>query len=254
MPKKPPNFAYSFWVIPSPSAGESQQDKTFAARLELILSERLRRKIRTVNSGVGGYNTVQELAFLRKKGDLIEPDFIVLLYVPNDVEVNSPPFEPELRVSLQGKSPPESVKIILGKSWSCRLVYHFVQFHNREAGEPPTDSQGWKDSMASVKAIAAYCRERRLPFVTFVARRKHCGAIGERVWEDLSQLAAEEGFPVVDVKPWWGEVEWHELRNSVVDSHPNARGHELLARGMEAFLIDKTGLLPKSLPPVKRGE
>ncbi len=44
------------------------QDKTFAARLESLLQERLHRPVRVINSGVVGYNTVQEVTYFKQEG------------------------------------------------------------------------------------------------------------------------------------------------------------------------------------------
>jgi hypothetical protein len=71
-------------------------EATFGRRLETILAPKREPPVRTVNSGVGGYNTVQEHAFLRSFVDIIEPEMVVLLYLPNDIESNDPPFDPRL--------------------------------------------------------------------------------------------------------------------------------------------------------------
>ncbi|HEV8722249.1 MAG TPA: SGNH/GDSL hydrolase family protein [Candidatus Binatia bacterium] len=67
-------------------------EATFGRRLELYWPQK-EGPVRTINSGVGGYNTVQEYAFLRSFVDTVEPEMVVLLYVRNDIESNDPPFE-----------------------------------------------------------------------------------------------------------------------------------------------------------------
>jgi len=81
-------------------------EATFGRKLESALALQRGRTVRTVNTGVGSYNTVQEYTVLRTYADIIEPDVVVLLYVNNDIEPNDPPFDPWSQVSLQGKSPP----------------------------------------------------------------------------------------------------------------------------------------------------
>ena len=49
-------------------------ETTFGRKLETLLAAKLGHPVRTVNSGVGGYNTVQEQAFIRTYIDVIEPD------------------------------------------------------------------------------------------------------------------------------------------------------------------------------------
>jgi hypothetical protein len=68
-------------------------DATFGRRLETLLASKREGPFRTINAGVGGYNTVQQYAFFRSFVDIIEPEMVVLLYVRNDIESNDPPFE-----------------------------------------------------------------------------------------------------------------------------------------------------------------
>jgi hypothetical protein len=49
-------------------------DDTFGRVAERELASRLNVPLRVINSGVCGYNTVQELAFLRREGEKLAPD------------------------------------------------------------------------------------------------------------------------------------------------------------------------------------
>ena len=123
------------------------QDQIFAFRLEQLMQSRLQRPMRVINSGVGGYNTVQEVTYFKQEGVKFQPDLVVLTYVVNDIEENKGPFDPWAEVSLREKSLPAMVKTMLGKLWLYRLAYHF--YHqpspNRIKGEspnPPADGYG----------------------------------------------------------------------------------------------------------------
>lgn len=66
-------------------------EKTFSKRLEAML--RLRNNqtrkyvtIEVVNAGIGNYNTMQELAYLKREGIKYEPDEVLLAYYLNDPE------------------------------------------------------------------------------------------------------------------------------------------------------------------------
>lgn len=48
------------------------QDKTFPARLERLLQDRLHRPVRVINSGVAGYNTVQEVTYFKQEGIILQ--------------------------------------------------------------------------------------------------------------------------------------------------------------------------------------
>ena len=67
----------------------SEQD-TFVEQTGLLLKEALGPHIRTINGGVDGYNTFQQLAYYRYHGQLLEPDVVVLcFYVGNDFRDNA---------------------------------------------------------------------------------------------------------------------------------------------------------------------
>lgn len=217
-------------------------EKTFGRRLENILAAKLRHPARIVNSGVGGYNTVQEQALLRTYAGLIEPDVVVLLYVRNDIEPNDPPFNPRSQLDLHEKTPPEVIRILLGKSWLYRLGV-FALKYARPSGRSSLDknSRGVKDSMDALTGIATYCRDRGVNFVTFFYRLRRestsSAAVPDELFATILDIGHKYGFPVIDVGAWWGNVDIRSITNSTVDRHPNQHGHEILAVGMADFLM-----------------
>lgn len=217
-------------------------EETFAKKLEGKLKSRLGRPVRTVNSGVGGYNTTQEYAFLRAYFGTIDPDIVVLLYVSNDIERALPPFDPWSRRSLTGKSAPEALNLILGRSWLYRLgLFASQRFHTESGQGFDKDARGVRESMAALSGIAALCRVNGVTFVTFVYRPKGAppGGRSDALLSEIARVGQLEQFPVVDVAPWWGNADMRSVTNSVFDSHPNARGHEILAAGMSATLVSR---------------
>jgi hypothetical protein len=79
-----------------------QQDQIFTSRLDRLLPGRLQRPVRVINSGVCGYNTVQEVTYFNREGITLQPDLVMLTYVQNDIEVNKGPFDPWAASSLWG--------------------------------------------------------------------------------------------------------------------------------------------------------
>jgi hypothetical protein len=225
-------------------------EKTFGRRLESILATKLRHRVRTVNSGVGGYNTVQEHALLRTYADVIEPDVVVLLYVRNDIESNDPPFNPRSQLDLDGKTPPEVIRILLGKSWMYRLGV-FALKYSRPSGHRSLNKnlRGVRDSMDALKGIATLCRNRGINFVTFFYRSTRESTSSVSVSDELFAAVRDIGhkysFPVIDVGAWWRNVDVRSITNSTVDPHPNQKGHEILAVEMADFLM-KNGLVRKT--------
>ncbi len=62
-------------------------EETYAKQLEQILNESCESlTFEVINAGVSGYNIHQELAYLRDRGLELEPDFVILTFVHNDIE------------------------------------------------------------------------------------------------------------------------------------------------------------------------
>jgi hypothetical protein len=213
-------------------------ETTFGRKLEILLTAKLGHPVRTVNSGVGGYNTVQEHAFIRTSINFIEPDIVILLYVRNDIDSNNQPFDPWSQLALQGKTPPEIIRILLGESWLYRLGV-FALKYSRPRGLTSLDknTRGFRESMNALSSMATFCLERNARFVVFFYRSKRESLSSIVLLSEISSIGNRYGFPVVDIGKWWGRVDMRSVTNSVVDSHPNERGHEILAVGMADFLL-----------------
>jgi GDSL-like Lipase/Acylhydrolase family len=217
-------------------------EATFAGTLETKLSARLGRAVTTVNTGVGSYNTVQQYAVLNAYAQLVEPDVVILVYVDNDVEPNDPPFDPWTEVSLSGKSAPQTIEILLGKSRLYRLG-RFLNLRYRSSSTSSAsldrNARGVTESMQALAQIAEFCRKRGIELVTFFYRSP--GAPLNRFAADLLAelrlVGRKHGFCVADVGVWWTAGDSQSVVNSTIDSHPNARGHEILSTGISDFLL-----------------
>jgi len=218
------------------------EEATYCRRLEGALAARLGRRVRVINSGVGGYNTVQELAFFRRHADSLDPDLVLLLYVRNDVEVNAPTYNPAGR--SDDLSPPHIMIDVLGTSWIYRLAHHFKTYGGSNSGmiELNREAEGWKASMQSIAAIADQCAREGVPFFACLWRYGP-GPVTDALWQDLSAMAHERSFRVVDTGPWFEGCDARSLRLSIVDSHPKPEGHAILARGIERYLVDSDALI-----------
>jgi hypothetical protein len=218
------------WGVPA--------EMTFGRKLEALLTAKLGYPVRTVNSGVGGYNTVQEHAFIRNYIDAIRPEIVILLYIRNDIESNEPPFDPSSQLALRGKSPPETIRILLGKSWLYRLAVFALKYSRpRGLTSLEKNTPGFRESMNALSSIATLCLERNVRFVVFFYRSKGESASSTALLHEVSSVGNRYGFPVVDIGTWWGQIEMRSITNSVVDRHPNDRGHQILATGMADFLL-----------------
>ena len=101
--------------------------------------------------------------------------------------------------------------------------------------------------MDALSAIAAFCREHGINFVTFFYRSKRepLGGLSFALFSEIQTIGQTYGFSVADVGSWWADVDMRPVTNSTIDSHPNEHGHEILAAGMADFLMTH-GLVNKT--------
>ena len=215
------------------------QDKTFVARLESLLPGRLHRPVRVINSGVGGYNTVQEVTYFKREGVTLQPDLVLLTYVQNDIEVNKGPFDPWAHSSPWRKSFPDMMITMVGKLWFYRLMHHtytyaLPRFQAGPATASPQGAKGWRESMSALGELVVMCEERKIPLIVFFRRMDS---------DDNNLLLADvvrhaKGVPVKDMAPWFAGLKVSSVVNSKVDGHPNAEGHRVMAEYMAEDIMN----------------
>jgi len=187
--------------------------------------------------GVGSYNTVNENAVLSRYGEVLKPDLVVLVYVGNDIELTpTQEFDPWSAESLHGKGPPQVFHLILNKSWTYRLVSHLSRFRKSKAETRlSTSSAGWKQSVSALRDISDYCNSLNIPLFVFMYRMMP-NQLENDIARELNLLSMNMEFYFEDVLPWFKGKDIRSLINSLVDSHPNALGHMVLAEGIASAL------------------
>ncbi len=210
------------------------QDQIFTVRLEQLLHDRLQRLVRVINSGVGGYNTVQEVTYFKRDGIKLQPDLVILTYIQNDIEEVRRPFDPWAASSIWGKSPPDMLLTMLGKLWVFRFVHHTYHYawpvknkKEKQVDSSLQESVGWRQSMVSLEELVGLCRDQKIPLMVFYKRSPgEYSALFEAV------VHHTHGIPVRDMGQWYKDVDESVLVNSKIDGHPNAMGHQLIAEHM----------------------
>jgi len=216
-------------------------EDTFSRQLERAVRETTRTRVETINTGVCSYNSEMEREFLRRHGDELDPDLVLLVYVDNDTGPTLMP--PRDQGSLQGfrRDPVESLKYLLRRSRIYSTIDHIVP----AVLSPPTpdpEESGWRASMAAVQDIAAWCAARGITFRVLLFRMSPSPK-SERVLADLERVARSAAatgtaFGLTDTLPWFADRNLRRLTNSFLDSHPNPAGHALLAAGAAEWLAD----------------
>lgn len=87
-------------------------EETFSKKLESLFEDRNNsHTVEVLNLGVGGYDTLNEVAFLENKGVKFKPDTVILGYCINDLGSDSP-----------------NLDYILGLQTYKSFIYHFRTF------------------------------------------------------------------------------------------------------------------------------
>jgi lysophospholipase L1-like esterase len=212
------------------------QDQVFTVRLERMLQGRLERPVRVINSGVGGYNTVQELAYFRREGVTLQPDLVMLTYVENDIEENKGKHDPTAGSSWREMSFPDMVITMTRKLWLYRLadhVYHYALPNRKEQPSKPSRDQGWNESMAALDELVMMCNEERIPLLVFFFEYEPGDE--KPLFQDVVRHA--KGVAFRDMGQWFKGMDKFSLINSKVDSHPNAEAHRVMAEHMAGEIM-----------------
>jgi len=131
--------------------------------------------------------------------------------------------------------------ILLRRSWLYRLVTLLKYSYATDPAVLDKNARGVKESIHALTSIAALCRERGVGFFTFFyhprGESRRMASVTNELLFEIQRVGYENRFDVCDTGPWWSNLDMRSVTNSVVDPHPNERGHEMLASGMADYLL-----------------
>jgi len=211
-------------------------EDTFPHQLESALRARTGASVETINAGVCSYNTEIQLAFLRRHGEALDPDVVLLLYVENDTDPTLMP--PRNQGTLQSfrDEPVESLRYLLRRSRIYSIADHIIPAVLLPATPDPS-APGWRASMAALAEIAAWCEARGIVFRALLYRMTP-NLKSDLLLGDIERVSTRAGFAFADTLPWFEGRDLRQLTNSLIDSHPNPAGHAVLAAETADWLAD----------------
>lgn len=246
--QKPPGAFRILVLGDSVAFGWGVDDEvTFLRRWEQELNAAGGRRFEVVNTGHPMYDTTQQLAVLREEGLALQPDLVLLVYVVNDVE----PTRDVVEESLLGRPPDPAEKLPdAGDLWvwladACadllpatatllrmqsdpaarirRALPAGTAYAPEKSGKGP---RGWQRSQTALLAIRDLCGKVGLPFVVLDHTMPAIGS--------LPAFCRQQGIPCFEFRFTPAELE-QPIRNSRLDPHANAAGHELLLQKLKAL-------------------
>jgi lysophospholipase L1-like esterase len=193
-------------------------------------------RVEVINTGVGNYNTSQQLHFFRTRGRAFEPDLVVLAYFINDAEPTP----------TEGMHPVFSYSYLAAWLWgrldNIQRAYLTRQtYEHYYAGLYAPDQPGWSAARQALRDLASVSRDEGTPLVLALLPELH--AVGPEygfadIHEKVIGAGREAGIElIVDLAPHFAdEQDPASLWVNPDDAHPNCRAHEVLADGLYEFL------------------
>ena len=200
-------------------------EQTMPAVVERLANQGSRNaRYRVVNMGVPSYNTEQELIQLENLGLNLQPDAVLLLFAPNDIEVKNWVFEKRR----------SWIADFAQRSYALSTLFVFSRFARESAGVPESyvnmpdfadENPRWRAIADSLARIHQICIERSIPFVVLTM-----GPTDQMPFSKVADEGRKDGFEVIGLQPQldprWPDAVSPRYRNSRVDSHPNLAGCE----------------------------
>ncbi len=240
-------------------------EATLGAQLERVLDERTGRSHRVLNGGVEGYNTRNQLAWLREHGLTQNPEAIVVAFNLNDYDygpvmgpsgvlttdrnqrvstwslANLSDFYVLLRwlakMGMQGLSAPPEAPTGDGPSAPDDTGQHFRKFdrfvsilRKRYYGEP-TDER-WERMVAALGGLRDEAAARGIPLLIAIIPDGDQIAVANPNMipqQRLETVCQQERLNCLDLAPSF-EAEAGEESLFIDIMHPNAEGHAIIAR------------------------
>ncbi len=260
--EKPPGVRRAVFVGDSFTYGAGVLfDDTYPRRAERGLSSARSEKWESVVLAVPGIGTEEEARIVENEAFAYSPDVLVLGYVLNDAETSGAAERRRAadwtEAEAQKRTPPIWRRSALLRLVSDRL---HASRQNRQRVENHLalyrdDAPEFRAVKKWLEAIAARCRENKVPFVVVVFPL-FANPLDEHypftsVHEILVSAGRSSGIALVDLLPYYQGMDWHLLVvEGASDEHPNELAHRIAA---QALLSTLESMLPAATHPAAGG-
>jgi lysophospholipase L1-like esterase len=193
------------------------------------------RHYEVVNTGIGNYNTAQELASFKERWLALNPDLVWIGWYINDAEPTPKPSNNWLAYHSYGyiwlTSNFDAFERNLGVNQTYREYYRGLYADNQP---------GWKKCQDSFAELAAICRDHKLPLHILLIPELHTLS-GNYEFKDIDDkiraVGAKLGVSVLDlIEAFPADGDPLQYWASPEDDHPNGKANELMAAKIIATL------------------
>jgi lysophospholipase L1-like esterase len=205
-------------------------EDTFSKRIERLYAER-NIKAEVINTGVGNWNTIQEVTYFLTEAFRYHPDIVVLNFLVNDAEpvprASSPSWLMRVCYScvfIGGRFDELRRRFSNSRDWASYYLDLYDDGH----------AAGWLDAKAAMRELADYCKEKGIRLL--IANLPELHDVQNYRFQSITELARaaarENNVAFVDILPYLQAEASSNLWVTPPDPHPNARAHELIAAGL----------------------
>ena len=243
--EKPPGVYRVMMLGDSTTLGWGvRQEDTAAKLLERKLNEALPpgfNHVEVINTGVGNYDTVQEVTYYETIGSKYHPDLVVLVFFINDPE----------------PVPVEKKGFLIDRSYLIAFATNRIDGVMRHAGVRPD----WKTYYASLyddnRPGFQACKKALISLAA--STRSHDAKLLVAILPELHQIngdsypfrpahrkikdvMAAENVPVLELIDGLKDHGPEEtLWVTALDDHPNAKANNLISDQLEQWVLENTG-------------
>ena len=248
-------------------------EDTFSFQLQQRLSAE-GRELEVLNFGVGGYDTLQEVASLEIRGLKYHPDLVVVAYCLNDISIASlDPVSLQRVPSVRDSSLYESsLSHLFSTSIETNRAKRWLKYTNQPEGlhreyesqidpigaaesvmlnlmnqAPTWPSDSWYGSRDRVgrlrfgfRRLARLSKENGFPVVIMIIPLllDNGGSYSHRAPHRIVEMEAQRaGFATIDLTAAFLRAGMGNLRPSPGEIiHPNKAGHAIMADSLSAFI------------------
>lgn len=213
------------------------QSERFSELLERMLNFRVPqgRKVQIINTGVGNYNTAQEVAFFAARGRAWKPDMVIMNFFINDAEPTP----------LRHGTWPFKYSYLARWTWGrldllqrrFRTAPRYDKYYRSLYKE---NQPGWVACQKAIGRLVRLSQEDGFTLVLAILPELHSVEpqyIFRNEEREIAARAQAVGVKyVVMLAPYFQGLQPQSLWVSPDDAHPNAIGHRIIAEGLYAYL------------------
>jgi lysophospholipase L1-like esterase len=209
-----------------------EESKTMTAVLERRLAE-AGQKIDVLNAGVGNYNAERYVGnFFDRLTPLNATDIVVHYFLRDAEDLGAGGGNILLRNSELALTLWIAGNRVFGSAQEGTLIEHYKHVYNQ-------NSDGYQEMHGALARLADYARQNNIRLYLAMVPDVHdlknyrFGFVHEK----MAAVAKELGYTYVDLLPAFGALSPEEVWAMPGDPHPNALGHEMMAKAMLPVLL-----------------